>query len=89
MHTSLALSVLSRILINFVVVMILLSADINERQGVVAIVTVIGFVHGRIYASARESLQRAIMDLKKDFISTLRSRPDPFCGDAERVVQDA
>lgn len=64
MHTSLALSVLSRILINFVVVMILLSADINERQGVVAIVTVIGFVHGRIYASARESLQRAIMDLK-------------------------
>lgn len=26
---------------------------------------------------------------QKDFISTLRSRPDPFCGDAERVVQDA
>lgn len=45
-------------------VVILLFADIQGRQNVAAMVTLTGVVHARAYASAREPLQRAIMDLK-------------------------
>lgn len=62
--------------------------DIRGRQNVAAMVTLSGVVHGRAYASAREPLQRAITNLEKDLISSLRSRLDLLCDEAERSVED-
>ncbi|KAG0580195.1 hypothetical protein KC19_4G155300, partial [Ceratodon purpureus] len=65
------------------------AGDIEGRQDVAAVVTLTGVVHARAYASAREPLQRAITDLKNDIVSSLRSRLDLLCDEAERAAEDA
>eukprot|EP00850_Spirogloea_muscicola_P011842 SM000075S21931 [mRNA] locus=s75:170082:173986:+ [translate_table: standard] len=64
------------------------STEGGDGRQVLGILSIEGVVHARAYASSRETLQRALADLKADIIASLRSRLDLLCDEAEAAAEE-
>eukprot|EP00850_Spirogloea_muscicola_P017797 SM000156S02153 [mRNA] locus=s156:233605:237381:+ [translate_table: standard] len=64
------------------------STEGGDGRQVLGVLSIEGVVHARAYASSRDTLQRALADLKADIITSLRSRLDLLCDEAEAAAEE-
>eukprot|EP00850_Spirogloea_muscicola_P012105 SM000077S21579 [mRNA] locus=s77:294879:298669:+ [translate_table: standard] len=64
------------------------STEGGDGRQALGVLSMEGVVHARAYASSRETLQRALADLRADIITSLRSRLDLLCDEAEAAVEE-